>query len=232
MKKLFYAVMLTCISNMLMASPATLEANLKQKYPEIVVKHIQETPVQGLYSANLDGSLVYLSEDAEFMLAGGVMIRLKDQRNLTQDLVLEQNSIDWKKLPLQDAVKTVQGNGQHQIAIFSDPNCPYCKRFETELSQLNNVTIYTFMFPIKPQSLQQSKAVWCAKDRTQAWHDLINKGVEPKAATCVNPIERNIDLAKSLAIQGTPVLIFSNGYMSQGVHLHDDIEQMWQEFGL
>ena len=232
MKIRFLAICCSLICASVHADVAALQANLKQKYPQLQVKHVQPTAIAGLYSANLDGSVVYLSEDAEFIVASGVMIRLKDQHNLTQDLVLEQNRIDWNKLPLNDAIKTVQGNGQQQLAVFSDPNCPYCQRLEAELAQLENVTIYTFMLPIKPQSVSPSQAVWCAKDRSQVWHDLIAKGITPKAQSCANPIQRNLQLAKSLDIQGTPVIIFANGFMSQGFHNHEDIEQLWQDLGL
>jgi len=152
---------------------------------------------------------------------------------LNQDFILKQNSIDWKKLPLQDAVKSVRGNGKRQIAIFSDPNCPYCKQLEAELSKLNDVTIYTFIYPIKTQSIAVSKQVFCEKDPALAWSNLISKGIQPSSKkTCANPVERNLSLGKSLGLTGTPAIIFSNGFKVMGSHPAQEIEQMWKELGL
>ena len=129
--------LLSGLSALSFANVETLKNNLNQQYPNIHVGNIQATEMTGLYSANLDNQIIYLDETAQHMFIGS-MIRLKDQKNLTKDLVLKQNSIDWKQLPLKDAIKTVKGNGKQQLAIFSDPNCPYCKKLEVELAELRD----------------------------------------------------------------------------------------------
>ena len=148
LKRIALFSLLSCASAMIFANVETLKNNLNQQYPNIHVSNIQATEMTGLYSANLDNQIIYLDENAQHMFIGS-MVRLKDQKNLTKDLVLKQNSIDWKQLPLKDAIKTVKGNGKQQLAIFSDPNCPYCKKLEAELDKLNDVTIYTFIYPLK-----------------------------------------------------------------------------------
>ena len=140
--------LLSGLSALSFANVETLKNNLNQQYPNIHVSNIQTTEMTGLYSASLDQQIIYLDETAQHMFIGS-MVRLKDQKNLTKDLVLKQNSIDWKQLPLKDAIKTVKGNGKQQLTIFSDPNCPYCKKLEVELDKLNDVTIYTFIYPLK-----------------------------------------------------------------------------------
>ena len=129
LKRIALFSLLSCASAMIFANVETLKNNLNQQYPNIHVSNIQATEMTGLYSANLDNQIIYLDENAQHMFIGS-MVRLKDQKNLTKDLVLKQNSIDWKQLPLKDAIKTVKGNGKQQLAIFSDPNCPYCKKLE------------------------------------------------------------------------------------------------------
>jgi thiol:disulfide interchange protein DsbC len=180
---------------MIFANVETLKNNLNQQYPNIHVSNIQATEMTGLYSANLDNQIIYLDENAQHMFIGS-MVRLKDQKNLTKDLVLKQNSIDWKQLPLKDAIKTVKGNGKQQLAIFSDPNCPYCKKLEAELDKLNDVTIYTFIYPLKAQSITVSKSIWCDPNQAYAWKNLLQKNVQPKEKTCTNPIDRNLELGK------------------------------------
>ena len=226
------AVLIGLCSAVSMADVATVSKNIKQQHPQLKLDNIQATEMKGIYSASMDGQVVYLNEDAQHILAGS-MIRLKDQHNLTKDLLIQQNSVDWKKLPLQDAIKSVRGTGKRQIAIFSDPNCPYCKVLEGNLASLNNVTIYTFMYPIKTQSVQSSKQVWCSANKDYAWKNLIQKAIQPTAsADCATPIERNLQLGKKLGLQGTPAIIFSNGYKALGAYPAVEIEKIWQQAGL
>lgn len=232
MYKILLAALLSIWAFSSQASVDSVQTQLKQKYPNLNIQNIQKTEMQGLYSATLDNQIIYVGENAEHILIGS-MIRLKDQHNLTKDLVVKNKTIDWKSLPLQDAIKTVKGNGKRQIAIFSDPNCPYCKQLENQLDQLTNVTIYTFIYPIRHQSVQPSKQVWCEANRAYAWNNLIRKGVAPQSTTtCENPIDRNLKLGQILGIQGTPTLIFSNGFKAAGVQSAQQIEALWKEFNI
>ena len=231
-KKTLAFALASFISTLSLANVDTVKTNLTKQHPNLKIENIQATEMKGIYSGSMDGQVVYVGEDTQHILIGS-MFRLSDQKNLTKDLMLKQNSIDWKKLPLQDAVKTVRGNGKRQIAVFSDPNCPYCKQLETELTKLNDVTIYTFIYPIKTQSIAVSKQVFCEKDPALAWSNLIAKGIQPSSKkTCANPIERNLSLGKSLALNGTPAIIFSNGFKVMGAYPAQEIEKMWQELGL
>ena len=231
-KKTLALALASFISTLSLANVDTVKTNLTKQHPNLKIENIQATEMKGIYSGSMDGQVVYVGEDTQHILIGS-MFRLSDQKNLTKDLMLKQNSIDWKKLPLQDAVKTVRGYGKRQIAVFSDPNCPYCKQLETELTKLNDVTIYTFIYPIKTQSIAVSKQVFCEKDPALAWSNLIAKGIQPSSKkTCANPIERNLSLGKSLALNGTPAIIFSNGFKVMGAYPAQEIEKMWQELGL
>ena len=214
------------------ANVETVKSKLAQQYPKVKITDLQATEMKGLYSGSLDNQIVYVNEDAQHLFVGS-MIRLKDQHNLTKDLALSQNTIDFKVLPLNDAIKTVRGNGKRQLAIFSDPNCPYCKTLEGHLAKLTDVTIYTFIYPIKTKSIIPSKQVWCSPNKEYAWKSLIQNGVQPTvAADCTNPIERNLQLGKKLGLAGTPVIILSNGYKLMGAYPAEQIEKIWKDSGL
>ena len=231
-RQLSLAVFMGLCSAVSMADVATVSKNVKQQHPQLKLDNIQATEMKGIYSASMDGQVVYLNEDAQHILAGS-MIRLKDQHNLTKDLLIQQNSVDWKKLPLQDAIKSVRGTGKRQIAIFSDPNCPYCKQLEAELKKLDNITIYTFILPLKAQSVAPSKQVYCEKNPALAWENLITKAQLPTSqSSCANPVERNIVLAHRLGVNGTPAIIFSNGFKVMGAYPAAQIEQIFKEFSL
>lgn len=231
MKKLILTL-LSLVTTMSYANVEQVKQQMATQYPDLEVKNIQSTEMTGLYSATIEDQIVFLTADGQYLLAGNA-IRLKDQHSLTKELSLKHNRIDWKDLPLNDAIKTVHGNGQHKLAIFSDPNCPYCKQLEAELKKLNDVTIYTFILPFKPQSVAPSKQVFCESNPVTAWDNLIVRGVAPKTSkACANPIERNLALAKKLGVNGTPAVIFSNGSKVAGALPASEIEKIWQSQGL
>lgn len=231
LKKLGILALFSLTSSLSFANVDSVRENIKKQYPNLKISNIQKTEMQGLYSANLDQQIIYVGEDGQHMFVGS-MIRLKDQKNLTKDLVLGQNSIDWNQLPLKDAIKTVKGSGQHVLAVFSDPNCPYCKQLEPELDKLKDVTIYTFIYPLKPQSIVVSRQVWCAPNQSYSWKKLIQQGVRPTVASCANPIDRNLELGKRLGFNGTPTLIFANGFKLVGARSAEEIQAVWKELGL
>lgn len=225
-------ILTALLSTASFASPESVKYKLSQNYPKIQLDNIKATEMKNVYSATLDNQVVYVDEAAQHLFFGS-MIRLKDQKNLTKDLVVNKSALDFNKLPLQDAIKTVRGTGQHKLAIFSDPNCPYCKTLEGNLSQLKDVTIYTFMFPIKAQSIEPSKKVWCSFNKEYAWKSLIVEGQQPNVkADCANPIERNLQLGRSLGVEGTPAIIFSNGMKATGAYPAAEIEKIWKELGI
>lgn len=231
LKKLGILALFSLTASLSFANVDSIRENIKKQYPNLKISNIQKTEMQGLYSANLDQQIIYVGEDGQHMFVGS-MIRLKDQKNLTKDLVLGQNSIDWNQLPLKDAIKTVKGSGQHVLAVFSDPNCPYCKQLEPELDKLKDATIYTFIYPLKPQSIVVSRQVWCAPNQSYSWKKLIQQGVRPTVASCANPIDRNLELGKRLGFNGTPTLIFANGFKLVGARSAEEIQAVWKELGL
>lgn len=232
LKKTMLLGSMLLVSTLGFANVDTVKANIAKNSPDLAVKNIQVTEMQGLYSAVVEDQIVYLTENGQYLLAGPA-IRLKDQHNLSKDLALKYNRIDWNKLPLNDAIKVVKGNGKRQLAVFSDPNCPYCKQLESELKKLDNVTIYTFVLALKPQSVAPSKQVFCEPSPAIAWENLIARGVQPKSSkSCNNPVERNQQLARNLGLNGTPAIIFSNGSKVMGAYPADEIEKIWQSLGL
>lgn len=157
--------------------------------------------------------ILYAEDKGQFLLVGD-LLDTKARKNLTRERMDKLTAVKWESLPLDNAIKVVRGNGKRKLAVFSDPDCPYCKKAEQEFVKLDNVTIYTFLYPLAMHgdAPRKSRLVWCAKDRSQAWLDLMLKGKLPEGKpTCKDPVDDNLALGAKLRIEGTPALILANG---------------------
>lgn len=206
----------------------TLEARLGGAKVDAVTK----TPYLGLYEVRLDNEILYTDEKMSYIFSGNI-IDAKSMQNLTEKRLRELSGIKWEDLPLDGALKTVRGSGKRVLAVFSDPNCPYCKRFEKDLAKVDDITIYTFLYPILSQdSHDKSRAVWCSADRVKAWNELMLSGIVPAAARCDTPIEKNLALGRKYRINGTPTLVFSSGERVPGAISVERLEKLFAQNGI
>jgi len=207
------------------------EADVKAKMEKFIgapaVDSVKLTPYAGLYEVVLkSGEVVYVDDAVSYIFTGSV-IDAKSRENLTQTRKNELNAIDFASLPLKDAVKHVRGKGERVIATFEDPNCGFCKRLAQELQSMDNVTIYTFLYPIlSADSTTKSKQIWCSEDRGQVWVDWITDGIKPTGATdCdTQAIEANVELGQQLRVGGTPTIFLSDGSRIGGYVPADKLE--------
>jgi thiol:disulfide interchange protein DsbC len=202
------------------ANESVIRKALTQQFPNASIASVEKTPYSGLFEVYLDGQLIYVDAKAQYIFAGDV-IDLKSRTNLSQERLNRLQAIKWDTLPLNNAMKTVKGNGERKLAVFSDVDCPYCRRFEAELAKVDNITVYTFLYPIEglhPKAVQMSKQIWCAPDRNKAWDDYITRGTVPaNDGKCANPVDATIALGNKLKVSGTPTLVFANGVRVPGM---------------
>lgn len=216
-------------------APAELAVlqTLKQKYTSTTFKSVSTTPIPGVYEVVMGKNVAYVDETGRYFLFGR-LFDMQTQTDLTEPKLQPVTpKISWNSLSLENAVVTVRGNGQRRLAVFSDPDCPYCKRIEETLASIKDVTVYTFMMPLAslhPQAAAKAEAVWCAKDRPAAWEQLMLKGITP-SGNCDNPIEANLRFAAQHGISGTPTLIFPDGSVVPGAISAARIEQMLDRVG-
>jgi thiol:disulfide interchange protein DsbC len=198
-------------------SPA--EANIKKLIQPRLgenakIDSVKETPYSGLYEIRTGGDIIYTDKNAQYLFVGHVF-NAKTSQDLTKERIDEINKVKFSDLPLELAMKMVKGDGKRVIAVFEDPNCGYCKRFrQTTLKDMNNVTVYTFMYNILSEdSIAKSKNVWCSSDRNKAWDDwMINGKAAPAApAACTTPHEQVLALGQKLRVSGTPSIFFTDG---------------------
>ena len=191
-----------------------LKSTLQARLPEVQIKSISKAPIAGLYEVNLGSQLVYTDATGDYVIAGD-LVDTKTRSNLTEARLAELNKVDFASLPLNRAVKVVKGNGSRRIVVFSDPNCPYCKQLESTLKSIDNVTVYTFLYPVlSPDSVTKSKAIWCAADRAKTWEAwMINRQAPASpASNCdTSVLDKNLALGHGLNVTGTPTIILSDG---------------------
>lgn len=193
-------------------APTTEEAvkqRFVQRFGEVGVEGVSRTPY-GLYEVRIGGELVYTDEKVSFVLDGN-LIDASTRKNITRERKEQLLAVKFDELPLNLAIKQVRGNGSRRIALFEDPNCGYCKQLRRSMEGIDNVTIYTFLYPIlSPDSTVKSQAVWCAPDKGKAWDEWMLNGKAPKAASCDAPLKELLALGKKLQVTGTPTIIFGD----------------------
>jgi thiol:disulfide interchange protein DsbC len=207
-----------------------IKAELKKKLPEAPVDTVTKVPYGGLYEVVAGGDIFYTDDKASFLVAGSI-IDLNNKKNVTEARMRQVNAIKWDALPFDQAIKIVRGNGSRKIAMFEDPNCGYCKRFERDLQGVNDLTVYVFLYPIlSPDSLVKSKAVWCAPDRAKMWLDhMVRDTAIEGSTTCATPIDKLLAFGKDKRVTGTPTIIFENGERIPGAMPVEDFEKKLAE---
>ncbi len=201
------------------AGEKEIRKSLTTGLPGIDLGAVKKTPYGGLYEVQIDGQIAYATADGKYLMLGN-MIEVATRKNLTAERTAKMSEVKWDTLPLNKAIKEVKGNGSRKLAVFSDADCPFCRKLEPELDKLTNVTIYTFLYPIEslhPAAVPLSKQIWCEKDRLKAWKAYMLKGEKPTAkGDCDNTVDEVIALGNRLRVNGTPTLFFENGQRVPG----------------
>ena len=216
------------------AQEASIRKNLAERVPQLQkIDEVSKTPINGLYEVRVNGSEIYYTDAEANYLVQGNLIDTRQKRNLTEERVDKLTAVAFDALPVKDAFTIVRGNGKRKLAVFEDPNCGYCKRFEESLQKVNNITIHMFLYPVLgPGSVEKSKNIWCAKDKGKTWQDWMLDDVEPASAKCdTAAVDRNMQFGKKHKISGTPTLIFADGSRVPGAIGADQVEKRLSQPG-
>ena len=229
MKTLHWLLASAALATSLLASAqeSAIRKTLAERIPQLEkIDEVQSTPMPGLYEVRMGTDVFYTDAKGNYLIQGE-LIDTKARRNLTEDRIAKLSAVDFAALPLADAFTVVHGTGARKLAVFEDPNCGYCKRFERDLQKVQDVTIYTFLYPIlSPDSAEKSRNIWCAKDRVAAWQDhMLREKVTPPASCDTSALQRNLAFGKKFKITGTPTLIFVDGSRVPGAINDTEVEK-------
>jgi len=224
-------LLITCVlltTGTAWAQEAAIRKNLTERIPQLqAIDEVSKTPIEGVFEIRVNGTDIFYTDAQGNYLIQGNLIDTKQRRNLTEERVDKLTAIKFESLPFKDAFTIVRGNGKRKLAVFEDPNCGYCKRFEKDLQKINNVTVYMFLYPIlSADSGEKSKAIWCAKDKGKTWQDWMVRDITPAPASCDSTaIARNVELGHKFKITGTPTLVFADGSRVPGAISADQVEK-------
>jgi thiol:disulfide interchange protein DsbC len=216
------------------AQEAAIRKALTERIPNLPkIDEITKTPIPGLFEVRFGGTeIIYADAEGRFIVQGS-LIELKTMSNLTEARIEKLSAIDFAALPLKDAVVIKQGSGARRLAVFADPNCGYCKRFERDLANIKDVTIYTFLMPILgPDSTAKSRDIWCAKDAAKTWRAwMVDSVAPPKSGDkCDSAVlDRNVEFGRKFRINGTPALVFEDGTRKPGALPGAEVEKLLAE---
>jgi len=202
------------------ANEQMIRRSIEPKLNGARIEAVQPSPIPGLMEVRFrtpQGIQILYTDPKGENIVQGEIYDTKSGRNLTDERISKLSAIKFESLPLDQAVKIVRGSGKRVAAMFSDPYCPACQSFEQTLQQVDDLTLYVFMFPvIRPEKSDDSKSVWCSPDRAKAWLDLALRKKAPARAVCDNPVESNVSLGQSIGVRATPTMFFENGERQQG----------------
>ncbi len=223
------ALAMTLAAPGVFAQEALIRKNLAERLPDFPkIDEVNKTPIPGLYEVRIGTEILYTDERGDHVIQGNI-IDTKTRSDLTQARIDKITAIDFAALPLKDAIVWKQGTGERKLVVFADPNCGYCKKFETEMQQVKDVTVYTFLLPILGgDSPDKSRNIWCAKDNSAAWRDWMIKGAAaPRSmGNCdTSVLQRNLAMAKKYRVNGTPALVFEDGKRVPGALPPEEVEK-------
>jgi len=210
------------------AQEAAIRKNLSERLPNLPkIDEVSKTPMNGLFEIRMGNEVMYSDADGSFLIQGA-LIDVKQKRNLTEERMEKLSAIAFDQLPMKSAFTQVRGNGKRKLAVFADPNCGYCKRFEKDLQKLDNVTIHHFLYPILGEdSKTKSRNIWCAKDKAKVWNDWMINGTTPPTANCdASALDTVVEFGKKNRITGTPMLLFADGTRVPGAVPMAQVEKM------
>ena len=212
-----------------LAQEAVIRKNLAERLPDFPkIDEVTKTPIPGLWEVRIGSELLYTDEQGNHIIQG-TLFDTKAKVNLTDKRIEKLTAIDFDDLPLKDAMVVKQGSGARKLAVFADPNCGYCKRFERDLLTVKDVTIYTFLYPVLgPDSNEKSRSIWCSKDAMKTWRAWMIDGVTPPKVTgaCdAAAIERNTAFGRKYRVNGTPAVLFEDGKRVPGAMPAAEVEK-------
>lgn len=196
-----------------------VEARIRSLAPTARSIAVSETPIDGLLQVQINGEIVYATDDGRYLLEGRV-IDLDTRDDLTEQA---KSTIRKEILDQVDASKQItfaSADPVYDLTVFTDIDCGYCRKLHSQIDEYNKegIAIHYMAFPragIGSESYDKAVSVWCAKDQQSALTNA-KAGNDPEPLHCDNPVAGQYQLGIELGVSGTPALLTSSGMLIPG----------------
>lgn len=211
-----------------------LREALAEMAPDLPITSIQESLLPGIYELISGAQLYYLSPNGRFMLEGSIIdlqdqVNVSDQRRGMLQLALIETVPEEQMVVFNNESK----DADRWITVFTDTDCGFCQKLHREIDEITaaNIRVRYLAFPragMDSASARELESVWCADDPEAAMTAAKTGGtVDP--ATCENPIQAHVDLARQVELRGTPLIYLDNGTKIPGYRPASDLIRMISE---
>lgn len=201
------------------------------------VNSVEFSEIPGMWVAEVEKGgrklPVYIDFSKQYLVSGNV-IRLGDKENLTQKRSAQMNKVDFGTIPLDDALLLGQPTAKTRVVVFTDPECPYCRKLHDELKEVvridPDIAFLIKLFPLKmhPNAYGISKSIICHDSMEFLELSFAGKPLPP--ANCeTNVVDQTLALGPSLGVTSTPTLILPDGLVVPGYKKAADLLTMIRE---
>jgi len=199
---------------------AEMRKTLSALVPGSSPSSIRPAPIPGLYEVMYGPELFYATADGRYLFLGNI-VDLETKANLSEE------RRGGARLSAIDAlgedsmvVFAPKGKPRHTVNVFTDIDCPYCRKFHQEVGELNRlgVKVRYLAFPragVGSQGYRDALSVWCAEDRKTAMTEA-KAGKKLPERQCDNPIDEHYNTGQLVGVTGTPSIITDTGRMIPG----------------
>lgn len=170
---------------------------------------------------------IYLTKDKKYLISGDVL-------DVNNGNVLDM-PIDMNILKLKEAFTF--GNGKDEYVLFTDPECPYCKKFESYFKQIEDkVKIKVFFYPLDfhKNAYDLSLYIMSQKTTQEKIDTMLKLTLEDEGfknskipddlkTQLENKLNEQIKIAQSIGVQGTPAMFDKDGNKVVWVKLLQDL---------
>ncbi|HLX55097.1 MAG TPA: DsbC family protein [Aquella sp.] len=214
---------------------AQIRKALKETLPQLAIDQVNTAPIGGVYEIVSGRKVFYVDSSGRYAMLGN-LVDLSIKQSLTEEKVKSLASTSWDKIPTKIAIIKIIGKGQRKIAVFTDPDCPFCKRLDADiLTKQKNLTIYYFLYPMAmhANSDNDAKRIMCAENPDTTYVDWM---VNDKPLPLQNKCKRlaNLELMKKIGtevvgIEATPTIVLPNGQIVSGLIPADYLDKLITE---
>ena len=205
-----------------------VEQRVRELAPSAQSIAVSETPIPGILQVQVNGDIVYATDDGKYLLQGRV-IDLETRDDLTELAKATMRKELLDDVDLSTQITFSPAEPVYELTVFTDIDCGYCRKLHSQMAEYNQegIAIHYMAFPragIGSPSYDKAVSVWCASDQQSALTNA-KAGEDPVPEQCDNPVTQQYELGKALGVTGTPALLTSNGQLIPGYVPPDQLRQ-------